>query len=111
MSDDAASSLRLDTVTNGDAVVIIVRGDLDAHSAPQLRALIDSLAADFTVVELDLGELGFFDSTGVGVVADLLRRLTSVHGELRVSEIPEMAHQLLHITDLLRYVVVISRRP
>lgn len=107
---DPGSSLRLDTVTNDDHVVIIVRGDVDAHSAPQLQAVVESLAEDVTVIELDLAELDFFDSTGVGVFAAILRRLAAVDGELRLREVPDLVHQILELTNLLRYVTVLSRR-
>lgn len=109
MSDDG-SSLRLDTVTNGEQVIIIVRGDVDAHSAPQLAAVVETLAEDVRVVELDLSELGFFDSTGVGVIASVLRRLTTVDGQLRLSNVPDMVDHLLELTNLTPYVTIVSRR-
>ena len=110
MVDDPQSTLRLDTVTNTTETVIIVRGDVDAGTAPQLEAVVDSLAEDTAVVELDLSELRFLDSTGLGVVAATVRRLETVRGELRLSHVPPMVHRLLEITDLLRFVTITSTR-
>lgn len=107
---EPGSSLRLDTVTNDGHVVIIVRGDLDAHSAPQLQAVVETLAEDVTAIELDLAELEFFDSTGVGVIAAILRRLSAVDGELRLRDVPDLVYRILRLTNLLRYVTVLSRR-
>ena len=104
------SSLRLDTVTNEERVVIIVRGDVDAQSASQLAAVVDTLAEDVRVVEFDLSELGFFDSSGIGVIATSLRRLREVDGELCLSAVPPMVMKLLELTDLIRYVTISSRR-
>lgn len=107
---DAEASLRIDTVSGDDRTVVIVRGDVDATTAPQLRAVIDALGEDVRVIELDVGEVGFLDSSGLGVVAAALRRLEPVRGRLELSAVPDHVHRLLEITDLLRHVVVRSRR-
>jgi anti-sigma B factor antagonist len=110
MSELRPSSLRLDTVTGSDRTIVIVRGDIDASTAPQLSALVDSLGEDVTVIELDLTEVGFLDSTGIGVMAGALRRLEPVGGRLELRAVPPSIVRLLTITDLLRFVTVLSER-
>ncbi len=46
MADLRPSSLRLDTVSGAGKSVVIVRGDIDAATAPQLEALVDGLLDD-----------------------------------------------------------------
>lgn len=104
------SSLRLDTVTNSDRVVVIVRGDIDSVTAPQLHAVIDAVGEDTSIVELDFTELGFLDSTGVGVIAAALRRLELVNGKLVLSSVSASVKRLLFITNLLPYVEIRSER-
>ena len=108
MSDAAPSSLRLDTVTQQDRAIVIVRGDVDSSSAPQLAAVLDGIAEDMRVIELDLGELRFLDSTGIGVIATCLSRLDAIDGRLDLSNVPPSVIRLLRITDLLRFVQVLS---
>ncbi|MEL7158412.1 MAG: STAS domain-containing protein [Actinomycetota bacterium] len=107
---DEASSLRLDTVTEDDRVVVIVRGDIDASTAPQLLAVVEAATEDVAVIELDLGEVGFLDSTGLSVMAATLQRLELVDGTLRLRAVPPSVMRLLRITDLLRFVEVLSER-
>lgn len=110
MPEPTPSSLRLDTVTNEETSVVIVRGDIDAYTAPQLRAVIDAIGEDVRTIELDLAEVGFVDSTGIGVIAAALRRLRPLGGRLQLSAVPAPVHRLLEITDVLRFVTVVSRR-
>ena len=110
MADIRPSSLRLDTVTADDRTIVIVRGDIDAATAPQLAALMDSLPEDATVIELDLTEVGFLDSTGLGVMAGALRRLEPIGGRLELRAVPQRILRLLDITDLTRFVTILSER-
>ncbi|MEO6885246.1 MAG: STAS domain-containing protein [Jatrophihabitantaceae bacterium] len=49
--------------------VIAVSGEVDLHSAPQLRDRLNAaLAERGAAVVLDLSEVGFLDSTGLGVL-------------------------------------------
>lgn len=106
----AGSVLRLDTVTNRDRTVILVRGDVDAVTAPQLGAVVETVLTDAHVVELDLSELGFLDSTGLSVIASILQKLTPVDGRLELRSVPPMVVRLLEITDMARFVTILSER-
>jgi anti-anti-sigma factor len=96
-------------VTNEPGAVVIVRGDVDAATAPQLEAVIDELL-DETVreIELDMTELTFLDSSGVSVIAGALRRLAGIDGSLSMRGVSPLVRELLHITDLLRFVEIIG---
>jgi len=108
MSDPVPSSLRLDTVTQSDGSVVIVRGDVDSSTAPQLSAVLDAIAEDVRRIEIDMGELRFLDSTGIGVIATCVNRLEVLEGRLELSNVPPTVIRLLKITDLLRFVTVKS---
>ncbi len=57
---------------NFDGKNLIVRlvGELDEHSAEQVRRKLDTLFTEnnFTVAILDLARMSFMDSTGIGVL-------------------------------------------
>ena len=108
MAERAGSTLQLETTGDGTETVVAVIGDVDAATAPQLLAVVESLSEDVKVIELDLTELGFLDSTGIGVVAAALRRLSAVDGTLRLRNVPPATLQLLRITDLLPLVEVVT---
>lgn len=107
--EQPTSSLRLDTVSGGASSVVIIRGAVDAATAPQLAAVVDGMLPDVvTHLELDLTELTFLDSSGLSVVAEAIRKLQRVNGVLTLRNTPPMVHELLRITDLLRFVKLID---
>jgi anti-anti-sigma factor len=51
-----------------DAVVIVVRGELDLVTAEVLREALNSQEAQASLTVLDLRSVGFIDSSGLSVV-------------------------------------------
>jgi anti-sigma B factor antagonist len=72
-----SSALTVDRVEiEARTVVVAVEGDLDLWSSPQLkRVLCDEIAAGRRIV-VDLSRVAFMDSTALGVLVGLHRRLT-----------------------------------
>jgi len=77
--------LQLDTRHAGAATVVAVRGEVDHFSAPQLRAELDSAVdAGAGTVVVDLSDTDFLDSSGLGALMALNKRLASGAGSLVV---------------------------
>lgn len=110
MSEYPSPHLRLDTVTGDDQTVVLVRGDIDAATAEQLLTLVEGIPEHTKRIEFDLAEVGFLDSTGIGVIAATLRRLEPVNGTLAMRQVPKPIIELLRITDLLDLVEIVSQR-
>ncbi len=73
-ADFGITCRELDERTN----VISVEGDLDLSTAPRLKwMLLDSLQEDRDRIVLDLSLTGFMDSTALGVLVVVKRRLAS----------------------------------
>lgn len=104
-------TLRLDTVTGPERTVVIVRGEIDMHTASQLSAVVQLACVNSEVVELDLAELEFLDSTGLGVIAGALDLLDRSGGRLELRNVPPMVMRLLQMTDMARLLTIISERP
>ena len=68
----------LSTSRLGPAVVVAVSGELDLHSAPELMSVLDEHMRDpaTDVVVVDLTDVAFLGSTGLGVLANLATRAT-----------------------------------
>jgi len=103
------SSLRLETATMSDRVAIAVRGDVDAHTAPQLHAVIKTTLEDCSVIELDMGELGFLDSSGLSVIAGAANDLAPLGGRLLIRQPTPSLLSLLEIADIARFVDIVDQ--
>jgi anti-sigma B factor antagonist len=79
--DDASPNeapFGLRTSELGPAVVVAVSGELDLHSAPELMAALDARMREpgTEVVIVDLTDVAFLGSSGLGVLANLATRAT-----------------------------------
>ena len=61
--------LSVDRRSESSVSVVSVTGEVDVHSAPRLREGVSAeLAGDAAAVIVDLSEVGFLDSTGLGAL-------------------------------------------
>lgn len=103
LPSDAEADLRL----AGDAVTVTVRGDVDLHTAPDLRATLAAAVdehAELVLVHLD--EVTFLDSTGLGVLVSAWKAQRAAERRLElVCSRPEPL-KLLRLTGLDRVITV-----
>ena len=85
---------------HGNATVLRVQGELDALSAPELRPVLDGLVSDGRDdITVDLSELRLIDSSGVGALVGLYKRVRASGGAVRFAGVTA---QPLVIFKLLR---------
>ena len=85
-------------------LVLTLSGELDAYDAPTLRAAFAEAAAgvDGGAVVLDLTRVTFLDSTALGTIVGLLRRVREAGGGLRVVLPETEARRIFELTALER---------
>ncbi len=71
------------TYTLNDALVVALDGELDAKSVTLLRPCFEELADAGKAVVLDLSDVSFVDSSGIGAIVFLFKRLQA--RDLKVS--------------------------
>jgi len=87
----------------GDWDLVEVFGDVDLAAAPRLRAeVLARFAAGRRRVVLDLRQVDFLDSTGLGTVVALRKRARTLDGELEVVVDTPRVRRVFEITDLDR---------
>lgn len=85
----------------GDRTVIAVAGEVDIATAETLDAEITQvLAGGATHLVLDLSEVAFLDSTGLGVLVKGLKRAREAGGSLAVVVTAERIAKVFRITGL-----------
>src|SRR5689334_4505343 len=87
----------------GDVTVLRVRGNLDANSAPALKdevvAIGDSGAKKAVV---DLSQLALIDSSGVGVLISLFKRLRAAGGQVCFAGVTAQPKEVFRLLRLDR---------
>jgi anti-sigma B factor antagonist len=94
------ASPRIEPFAGG--AVITLSGELDAYDAPALRESFQGLLQNEPrVIVLDLSAVTFLDSTVLGAIVGLLRRLREGGGELRTVLPETTARRIFEITGLV----------
>jgi len=76
-------NLKLGHYATDGIEVIDVQGEIDIYTAPRLRELlIDLVSQGSYQLIVNLDEVGFLDSTGLGVLVGGLRRVRAHNGSL-----------------------------
>ena len=69
-------AFEVEAVASGSHAVVAVRGEIDAHTAPTLKDRLLALVTDgVDRVVVDLREVGFIESVGLGALVAVRKRL------------------------------------
>jgi anti-sigma B factor antagonist len=81
--------------------VLSVSGEIDMATAPSLRERLHALLADDkSRLVVDLDDVGFLDSTALGVLVGVLKRARSEGGEVRIASTQPRVRKVFEITRL-----------
>jgi anti-anti-sigma factor len=109
MSDkSAANCLTLDIDRAGNAAVVRCRGRLVAGVNNFLYIEVSQLIPDTKRIVLDLTDLTFMDSTGLGTLVRLFVSARSEGCNLELINLGKRIQQLLGITNLLSVFTIVG---
>jgi len=84
-----------------DTATVVVGGEIDSHSAPRLEEVLLNLVGEgVTSVVIDLGGVGFIDSSGLRVLIALRKRLGEEPGSVTLRHATPGTLRLLEMTGL-----------
>lgn len=93
--------LTITTSNKNGAVVVHCAGEIDVATAAQLRDVVQQVFADGSrAVALDMSEVSFMDSTGLGVVVGRLKTLRRAGGNLTIAVTADRVRRVFEITGL-----------
>ena len=106
MDPKAAGPVK-DIRKGSDATVVTLSGDIDLHHAPALHsALLDVSEARPRRIIIDLTEVPYMDSSGVGTLVYILRRVNTYQGKMALVGMNSRVRSVFEITKLDQFFTI-----
>lgn len=103
--------MKLMTETVGDVKVVETPGDaLDASTAPDFKAAAAVLVKPEAKVIFDMSNTEFVDSSGLGAIVSILRRLHEVKGDLKLCGLKKPVRALFELVRMHRVFEIFNTR-
>jgi anti-anti-sigma factor len=97
-SDDGR--FRLSVVPNGTACVVVVSGEVDVATGPELRTALSTALDGARRVIVDISAVGFMDSTGLNAVVRARQKANGCGAELVVRGAAPQLVRLFEISGI-----------
>jgi anti-sigma B factor antagonist len=90
-------------MTETRTAVLQPTGRLNMVAAPAFKNLVEeTVASGQTRIVVDLSQVTFIDSSGLGALISGLKATRQAGGDLRIAEVPEQVMTVLRLTNLDR---------
>lgn len=93
---------------NKGVIIVSLQGELDMYMAAEFRDLIDGCMQDSNIydVVLDLSQVCFIDSSGVGAILGRYKKISSHAGKLSVIQPPANVGKILQMSGVFQLLTV-----
>lgn len=93
------------------AMVVVLSGEIDLHQAPDVhQALIAAIEDQPQRLLIDLNEVGYMDSSGVGTLVEIFRRVHGYGGNMILFGVGPRVRSLFEITRLDQFFTIVDSR-
>ncbi|MCK4851644.1 MAG: STAS domain-containing protein [Candidatus Omnitrophica bacterium] len=83
--------------------VVFVKGDIDINTSPDIKKFFDELIKDRKEkVVINLGDVSYVDSSGLATFVEILKKLRSYGGKLKLTNLSSKVRGLFEITKLTK---------
>lgn len=98
---DGDSSCVKEIRQGGGTVVVALAGEIDLHNTPEVhKALIRVCRDQPDRLVINLGEVSYMDSSGIGTLVEVFRRVNAYEGKLGLCNLNERVLSVFEITKL-----------
>ena len=102
-------NLKIDVQRDGRSCRIHLAGEIDMSSAPLLRkTLLEVIEVPFDKLLIDLSQVGYIDSSGVGTIVELRRRIDRSGGDLLLAGLQDRVRSVFEITKLDKFFTIVD---
>jgi anti-anti-sigma factor len=92
---------QLNKVVTVDRNTLFLKGEFDLSQAADVRTALDPLVAETNrKLVLNLQDLNYIDSTGIGIIVSILKARDVLKAPFQVESIPPKIQRLFDITGL-----------
>ena len=104
---EAASDFTMTVSKEGNETVVTLSGDVDVYTSARLRErLLDLIHHARPRLVIDLANLDFVDSTGLGMLVAVAERVRRAGGEMALRSPTASTRRVIEITGLGRVLPV-----
>lgn len=98
-------SLKISVEEKGTVLLVRLIGELDHHTAEELRAKVEEkLQREVKHIVLNLEQLSFMDSSGLGVILGRYKQVKAIGGEMVVCAISPAVKRLFELSGLFKII-------
>lgn len=103
-------SLRIDLTTREQVLIIRLEGELDHHTAEKLRHQIEEKMELHGIrhILLNLEDLSFMDSSGLGVILGRYKQVTQLGGKMIVCAISPSIYRLFELSGMFKILKIVD---
>jgi anti-sigma B factor antagonist len=94
-------SLTLDKQKSGETVTVLCRGKVVSNTAPILQDEVRRLIAQFNMIVLDLTDVSYMDSSGLGALVGLYVSAKRAGKQLKLINLSDRVRDMMRVTNLL----------
>jgi stage II sporulation protein AA (anti-sigma F factor antagonist) len=99
-------SLHIEMETKQEVLVVRLQGELDHHTAEELRTKVDEVLRNPNIrhIVLSLAHLAFMDSSGIGVILGRFKQVSARSGEMVVCSINPTIYRIFEMSGLFKVI-------
>jgi anti-sigma B factor antagonist len=100
MIDECVKQIRWE----GSAAIVELRGEVDMHHTPAVhKALLGVCEKKPPRLVIDMTEVSYLDSSGIGVLVEVFRRVNAYNGQFRLAGVGQRVRSVFEITRLDKF--------
>ncbi|MBP7937296.1 MAG: STAS domain-containing protein [Phycisphaerae bacterium] len=93
----------------GRATIVVLSGEVDLHHTPEVhKALVGACQQRPERLVINLSEVGYMDSSGIGTLVEIFRRVKSFGGKLVLCGLNERVYSVFEITRLNKFFEILE---
>lgn len=94
---------------NGRDICVVLCGAIDLHHAPNMhKMLVAACERKPRRLVINLTEVSYMDSSGIGTLVEVYRRVNGYNGDLRLCGMNDRVYSVFEITKLDKFFKIFS---